>query len=89
VISQLPPGLNAALFIVWHLSPEITGVLPNVLNKTGRLPATNARDFEEIKMGHIYVAPPDRHLMLEADHVRVTKGPKENRFSKSKRNPST
>src|SRR5206468_2897234 len=28
----------------------------------------------------IYVAPPDHHLLVEAGRVRVTRGPKENRF---------
>lgn len=80
VIAWLPADLDAAVFIVWHISPDTMGVLPNVLNKLGGLPAANATDFEEIKMGHIYIAPPDRHMLLEADHIRVTKGPKENRF---------
>jgi two-component system chemotaxis response regulator CheB len=80
VISGLPPNLEAAIFIVWHMSPETTGILPDVLNKLGSMPAANATDFEEIKMGRIYIAPPDRHLLLESNFVRVTKGPKENRF---------
>lgn len=80
VVAGLPAGLNAAVFIVWHISPETLGILPDVLNKLSVLPAANALNWEDIKMGRIYVAPPDRHLMLEADHIRVTKGPKENRF---------
>ena len=31
-------------------------------------------------MGKIYIAPPDHHLLLESGRVRLTKGPKENRF---------
>lgn len=34
---------------------------------------------ERIKTGHIYVAPPDHHLLIEGDHVVSTRGPKENR----------
>jgi two-component system, chemotaxis family, protein-glutamate methylesterase/glutaminase len=37
-------------------------------------------DGEEIKTGRIYVALPDHHLLVEENRVRVTKGPKENRF---------
>ncbi|HYP49365.1 MAG TPA: chemotaxis protein CheB, partial [Pyrinomonadaceae bacterium] len=55
-------------------------VLPYALQKAGNLPAKQAIDGEEIKPGQIYVAPPDFHLLLESDRVRVTKGPKENRF---------
>jgi two-component system chemotaxis response regulator CheB len=37
-------------------------------------------DKEQIRQGHIYVAPPDYHLLIEPGVVRITKGPKENRF---------
>jgi len=37
-------------------------------------------DGERIRQGRIYVAPPDRHLIIEPGVVRVTRGPRENRF---------
>lgn len=47
----------------------------------GCLPSVSARDWEEIRMGHIYVAPPARHLLLDqSGYTRLTRGPKENRF---------
>jgi two-component system chemotaxis response regulator CheB len=80
VVAGLPSDFDAAIFIVWHISPDTNGILPAVLNKLGTLPAVNAQDGEPITMGRIYVAPPDRHLLVEEDHMRITKGPKENRF---------
>jgi two-component system, chemotaxis family, protein-glutamate methylesterase/glutaminase len=80
LVKDLPPDLQASIFIVWHMSPDVTGVLPHVLNRAGRLPAKNAEDGEKIEPSRIYVAPPDRHLIIENSHVRVTRGPKENRF---------
>jgi two-component system chemotaxis response regulator CheB len=62
------------------MAPDVTGLLPRVLNAAQTIPAAHARDMEPIKSGRIYVAPPDYHLMLQDGHVRVTKGPKENRF---------
>ena len=44
------------------------------------MPATHAVDGEPIRPGGIYVARPAYHLVLEVDRVRLTKGPKENRF---------
>jgi two-component system chemotaxis response regulator CheB len=35
------------------------------------------RDGQAITAGTVYVAPTDRHLMLEGDVVRVTRGPRE------------
>ncbi|HEX8396581.1 MAG TPA: chemotaxis protein CheB [Pyrinomonadaceae bacterium] len=81
LVSGLPANLPASVFVVWHMAPEIReSVLPYALQKAGKLPAKQAVDGEAIKTGQIYVAPPDFHLLLETDRIRVTKGPKENRF---------
>jgi two-component system, chemotaxis family, protein-glutamate methylesterase/glutaminase len=80
IIGQLPNDLNAAIFIVLHISPHQPSKLPHILTRAGNLNAVHATDGEPIHPGKIYVAPPDRHLVLEPGRVRVTKGPKENRF---------
>ena len=80
VAAQLPKGLPAALFIVWHLSPGVRSVLPELLTRGGALPASHPRDGDQIAHGKIYVAPPDHHMLLEPDYIRIAKGPKENRF---------
>lgn len=76
----LPADMEASIFIVWHMSPDMKGVLPLVLNKTQTLFAAHAVDREPIKTGKIYIAPPDHHLLVDKGLVRVTRGPKENRF---------
>jgi two-component system, chemotaxis family, protein-glutamate methylesterase/glutaminase len=50
------------------------------LSRVGPLTATNAVTGERLQPGHIYVAPPDYHLVVEPGRLRVTKGPRENRF---------
>jgi two-component system chemotaxis response regulator CheB len=80
LVRSLPADLEASIFIVWHMPPDVRGLLPAVLNKFETVPAANANDGEEIRPNRIYVAQPDRHLLIEDGHVRVTKGPKENRF---------
>lgn len=80
LVAGLPPDFQASLFIVWHMAPDVRGVLPQVLSKLGALPAEHAVDKEPIVPNRIYVAQPNFHLLVERDRVRVTKGPKENRF---------
>jgi two-component system chemotaxis response regulator CheB len=80
LVADFPADLPAAVFIVWHMPPDVRGVLPQVLNRENKITAVNAIDGEPIQFNRIYVAPPDRHLLLEKGHVRVTRGPKENRF---------
>ena len=80
LVAGLPPDFPASIFVVWHISPDVRGVLPQVLNRAETVHAVHAADGEAIAPNRIYVAPPDRHLLVEKEQMRVTKGPKENRF---------
>ena len=80
LVADLPADFAASIFVVWHMSPDVRGVLPQVLNRAGTVPAAHAVDGESIEPNRIYVAPPDHHLLIEKGTVRVTRGPKENRF---------
>lgn len=76
---ELPRNLIASLFIVLHISADAPSMLPELMNRVGPLPASHPTDGEEILPGHIYIAPPDHHLLVEPGRVRVVQGPKENR----------
>lgn len=80
IVAGLPPDFAASVFVVWHMAADIRGVLPQVLNRAETVPAAHAVDNEMIAPNRIYVAPPDHHLLVERDRVRVARGPKENRF---------
>lgn len=80
IVRDLPEDLNAALFLVRHISPSSYSVLPTILAKAGKLPVEHAIEGEPIRSRKIYLAPPDRHMLLEPGRVRLTMGPKENRF---------
>ena len=80
LFARIPSDLKAAVFIVWHISPEVRGILPDVLNGFNTLPASHAVNIEPVRMGRIYVAPPDHHLLLEKHTMRISRGPRENRF---------
>ena len=81
LVATLPKDLKAAIFITLHVAPYSDGILPQILERAGALPASNAKDWEPIQYGRIYVAPPDYHLLFEKDrYIRITHGPRENRF---------
>lgn len=81
LLATLPKDLKASIFITLHLAPYSDGMLPEIFERAGPLSASNAKDWEPIQYGRIYVAPPDHHLLFEKDlHVRITHGPRENRF---------
>jgi two-component system, chemotaxis family, protein-glutamate methylesterase/glutaminase len=78
VAGGLPADLEASVFVVIHVPANGISVLPDILSRRGPLLATHARDGEEFERGRIYVAPPDCHVLLRRDRLRVERGPKEN-----------
>ena len=79
LVRGLPADFAAPVCIVLHTSPHGPGRIAQVLARASRLPVANAVDDEPLRAGHVYVAPPDRHLVLELGRVRLTRGPRENR----------
>jgi two-component system chemotaxis response regulator CheB len=72
----LPSEFPAAVFVVLHIGAF--SYLSQILDRAGPLPAANARNGEKIRPGHIYIAPPDQHMLLHDDHVLLRRGPREN-----------
>lgn len=83
LVSQLPADFAAAIFVVSHIPSYSPSALPVILARSGNLPATFGVEGDPILPGQIYVAPPDHHMMVELDKIRVVRGPKENRFRPS------
>jgi two-component system, chemotaxis family, protein-glutamate methylesterase/glutaminase len=78
LVVRLPPELPASMFVVLHLAAGGRSVLPSILTRLGQLPAAVPDEHQVPERGHIYVAPPDRHLLLIGGEVRLTGGPREN-----------
>lgn len=81
LVGQLPAGLSAAVVVVQHLAPTSSG--PHLVERlaavTG-LACSLATTGQSLEAGHLYLAPPDRHLLIRDGHLLVTKGPRENNF---------
>jgi two-component system chemotaxis response regulator CheB len=80
LVSQLPSDYAGALLVVLHVAPLGTSVLPQILTRAGDLTATHAVDGEAIEAGHIYVAPPDRHLLVADGRIALDRGPRINGY---------
>lgn len=79
LVREFPADLPASIFIVLHTGAQGPGMLPGILSRSGRMKALHPVDHQHIERGYIYVAPPDHHLLIERDFMRVVRGPKENR----------
>ncbi|GHO97625.1 protein-glutamate methylesterase [Reticulibacter mediterranei] len=79
ILRTLPKDLPAALFVVLHIPAQSPSLLPDILNRICPLIVLQPEDGVKIAYGHVYVAPPDHHLLIERGSLCVTRGPKENR----------
>jgi two-component system chemotaxis response regulator CheB len=78
LVSALPEDLPHALCIVLHVPPAGRSMLGPILGRQTRLPVITPTDAVELERGHVFVAPPDRHLLVRNGLVTLTRGPKEN-----------
>jgi two-component system chemotaxis response regulator CheB len=80
LVRGLPADLPASVLVAIHRGPDGAGLLAEILDAAGPLPAAAAEEGQPLERGRIYVAPPDRHLLVGHDHLHVRRGPRENRM---------
>jgi two-component system chemotaxis response regulator CheB len=78
VLHQLPPDLQAAVFIVQHLAATNSPYLATILARASKLPVAWAEQGAPIEHGRVLIAPPDVHMLLAEGHVQLTGGAREN-----------
>ena len=45
IIRDLPLNLNASIFIVWHMSPDMRSFLPEILNRIGTIKVVHTHEL--------------------------------------------
>lgn len=78
VLAPLDAKLPAAVLIVQHLSPSHDPYFVEILRRATTMPVAWAEQGARIERGRAYVAPPNVHLLVEDDHLRLVGGPREN-----------
>jgi two-component system chemotaxis response regulator CheB len=67
VMSALMPDFPAAVVVVQHLDPRHRSLMAELLSRQSRLPIKQAEEGDQLRPGSVYVGPPDRHLLVNAD----------------------
>lgn len=73
--ASLPPDLPAAVAVVLHIPAGGQSALHHILSRSGPLRCSTAADRQPLLPGHVHVAPPDRHVIVEGDELRLSDGP--------------
>ncbi|HEV8083193.1 MAG TPA: chemotaxis protein CheB [Chitinophagaceae bacterium] len=83
-VGQLKPGMDAAFFIVMHLSrTSISDFLKLRLQPLTQLKCEVATEDATIQKSHIYIAKPNLHLLVKKGSIILGRGPQENRWRPS------
>lgn len=67
LLPMLPAAFRPALIVVLHLRPDTPSLLPQLFSLRCALPVCEAEDKLPVRHGHLYLAPPDYHLLVERD----------------------
>src|SRR5262245_46155034 len=75
LLEALPHDLPGSVIVVQHRSPTIKSYLEEVLMRRAHMPVVIATSGDRISPGVVYLARPDRHLIVRPDrHFAYTNG---------------
>jgi two-component system chemotaxis response regulator CheB len=77
ILSMLPAGLDAAVLVALHTTPESPGHTVSILQRATTLDVGYPCGLEPLLNGRVYVAPPGRHLQVAGHCAEATQHPLE------------
>jgi two-component system chemotaxis response regulator CheB len=82
LVQGLGTSLNVPVVMTQHMPATFTPILAEHITKLGALPCAEAKEGETLAAGRIYLAPGDRHLLIETARkgllVHLSSDPPEN-----------
>ena len=69
VLSQLPANFPVPVLIVQHLDPRHRSLMAEILRRRTSLPVKQAEEGDSLTAGIVYIAPPNRHLLVNPDRT--------------------
>jgi two-component system, chemotaxis family, protein-glutamate methylesterase/glutaminase len=76
--ADLPGDFPASVFITAHVPSQAPPHLPSLLRDASGMRVSQAVDGQPVERGRIYVAPPNCHLLIIGETIRLGLGPREN-----------
>jgi two-component system chemotaxis response regulator CheB len=67
ILSVLPADFSAAIVVVQHLDPRHRSLMADILSRRTALKVKEAAEGERLNPGTAYIAPSNRHLLVNPD----------------------
>lgn len=67
ILSAWPASFPAAIVVVQHLHPHYRSWLAQILSRRTTLPVKQAEEADRLHPGAVYIAPPNKHLLVNDD----------------------
>jgi two-component system chemotaxis response regulator CheB len=67
VLASLPADFPATVVVVQHLDPRHRSLMADILNRRTRLQVKQAEEGDRLCPSTVYIAPPNRHLLVNPD----------------------
>jgi len=82
LLKGMPAEFPAAILVVIHLADN-SEHFADIFRVCSVLPVSTGQDGERIERARVYLAPPKHHMLVQDGHIRLSKGPRENRHRPS------
>jgi len=67
ILSRLPATFGAPIVTVQHLDPRHRSLMAEIVGRRSVLPIHQAVAGSRVQVGHVYLAPPDHHMLINRD----------------------
>lgn len=67
VLTSLPAAFSASIVVVQHLDPRHRSLMAHILGRRTVLPVKEAEEGDKLQPGMVYIAPPNKHLLVNPD----------------------
>jgi two-component system chemotaxis response regulator CheB len=75
ILQGLPPSFAGSIAIVQHRRADESSLLRDLLARKSCLPVLEPCHGTPIRPGHVYLAPPDYHLLVEPGYLALSVDP--------------
>ena len=72
ILGTLPREFAAPIVIVQHRHRDSDGLLAELLQDVTPMPVAEVEDKDLVEPGHVYIAPPNYHLLIDEGHFALS-----------------